>query len=159
MSSDPKRSFAGVNHACKADVIRSLRLYDEQLGLRGDDTIAGNDDDLYRKALTAGFRVHYRPAAYVNHLIAEHRLVKAPHLKIARVVGKYQAPRFRGSVRDPKYWFGSPRYLYRQMLLSLAQCICYRVAGKPTASFASHLRFERYFAIIKANFPSFLHRR
>jgi len=113
VSNDPAKSFAGVNHACRSEAIRSLGLYDEQLGLRGEQTVGGNDDDLYRKALQRGYRIIYCPEVFVNHLIAEFRLDKRSHVKKAWLLGRSQALKMTSENKDMPALFGAPRYIYR----------------------------------------------
>jgi glycosyltransferase involved in cell wall biosynthesis len=108
--------FAGVNHACHRAAIESLGLYDEQKGLRGAESVAGNDDDLYHKALGAKMRVLYDPRMRVNHLVSPNRRQFWKHIRNAWLVGKNQARSGYLQTRSSPRLFGIPRCLYRQAL-------------------------------------------
>ena len=123
---DGSTPFAGVNHACRAERIFELGLYDEQKGLRGDGkSYTGNDDDLYMKSLAMGFRVLYNPLVSVNHIIDKKRYDGLTHLKNSWIVGRNECLHYRllstSSQTGSKSWI--PRYRYRLFVNHLAGAV------------------------------------
>jgi glycosyltransferase involved in cell wall biosynthesis len=76
LAQDPRRPFFGVNHACRRDILLRLGGYREDLGIFGSRGGAGNDVDLYCRALAAGVRILYTPAMTVGHWIPAQRCEK-----------------------------------------------------------------------------------
>jgi glucosyl-dolichyl phosphate glucuronosyltransferase len=145
VSTDPRRSFAGVNHACRVEAITSLDFYDERLGLRGENSVGGNDDDLYQRALKRGYRIVYCPEMYVDHLIADTRLDKRVHLRNAWLVGRNQA---KGVTSDSSTWFGTPRYIYRLLTASLFDWLKNCILCRHSAAFKNRLHVTRFTSMI-----------
>ena len=151
VSSDPKKSFAGVNHACRSEAIKSLGLYDEKLGLRGEETFGGNDDDLYRKALEQGYRIIYCPEVSVRHLIADTRLGKRGHLKKAWLLGRSQALNMKTDQDTPSL-LGTPRYIYRLLAEHLFGWVRSVFSCNHANAFSHRLRVTRFAAMIWTKF-------
>jgi glycosyltransferase involved in cell wall biosynthesis len=116
LATQSSTSFAGVNHACKADRLAELNFYDVEKGLQGNgESYAGNDDDLYHKGLSRGWNLYYNPKMSVEHIIDPKRYKLLSHLKNIWLLGRNECrSRFKqfravGSVREPLI----PRYRYR----------------------------------------------
>jgi glycosyltransferase involved in cell wall biosynthesis len=88
-ATESSTTFVGVNHACRKDRIAELGYYDLKKGLQGNgQSHAGNDDDLYAKALGMNWKVFYNPKVAVNHIIDRKRYTILLHLKNAWLVGR-----------------------------------------------------------------------
>jgi glycosyltransferase involved in cell wall biosynthesis len=132
LATDPSTTFAGVNHACKATRLFELGLYDEKKGLRADGkTYTGNDDDLYSKALSNGWKVYYNPKVAVDHIIDPKRSRVSLHLRNAWLVGRneyYNLARNhvetnqKGKAKVPRYRYRLVASHFLKLLLSAMTC-------------------------------------
>ncbi len=147
VSTDKQLSFAGVNHACLRKRIYELGLYDEKLGLIGERSTNGNDDDLYVRGLQKGFKIFYSPEMSVNHMIAVHREGKALHRRNAYLVGRNQAM----LPQDPsvgRTLFAVPLYVYGLIVHHAYQSALNGVMGRRSAAFYHQLRSIRFLTFL-----------
>jgi glycosyltransferase involved in cell wall biosynthesis len=150
VATHPGQTFFGVNHAARRDRLFALGLYREDLGLLpGGKGRAGNDDDLFARALAAGYRLAYHPKMRVHHLIAPHRRRAALHRRVAAQVAQNQ---FRGLLADPPAGptlLGLPRFYYRRLLAHAAGYVRGVLLADPALRFQSQLQLIRFVTLVR----------
>ena len=144
------QTFYGVNHAARRDRLFALGLYREDLGLLpGGAGRAGNDDDLFARALAAGYTLVYQPRAAVRHLVARHRCRADLH---RRTTVQVAANQFAGLLADPPpppTLLGLPRFYYRRAAGHLAGFVRGAVTGNPSLRYNSELELIRFGTLIR----------
>ena len=141
--------FFGVNHACRRDKLFELGLYREDLGLLpGGQGFAGNDDELFYRALNAGCRLVYNPRVLVHHLIAPARNLKATHRANTRRAARHQAANLFNSTPASQAFLGIPRFYYRKPFVHLAGWLRGAVTLDPSRRFYHELQLTRFLTII-----------
>lgn len=149
VATDPRQHFAGVNHACRRERLFELGLYREDLGIRpGRGSVAGNDDELFARALAAGCRLVYDPRVRVNHLIAPARCAKATHRRIVRLVANNQFHHLAEHPPAAPTLLGLPRYYFRKPAEHLGGWVRGLLTGDPSLRFHSELQFTRFATLI-----------
>lgn len=63
-----------ANFAMRRRVVDTIGKFSIGLGRTGDAVLAGEDTDFFARALRAGFRMFYTPAAGARHWVAPHRI-------------------------------------------------------------------------------------
>jgi glycosyltransferase involved in cell wall biosynthesis len=150
VATDYERSFAGVNHACRRDRLFELGLYREDYGLLpGRKSFTGNDDDLFRRAVAAGYRVVYQPRVAVNHLIPAARGQARYHREIAVLVAKNIFTHVHENPPAGPLLLGLPRFYFRLTLEHLLGWFRGVVGGNRSLRFYNELRLVRFLLIIR----------
>jgi glycosyltransferase involved in cell wall biosynthesis len=144
------QTFFGVNHAARRDRLFALGLYREDLGLLpGGKGRAGNDDDLFARALAAGYRAVYHPGMAVEHLIAAHRRRADLHRRTAALVAANQFDGLLAEPPPPPTVLGLPRFFYRRAAGHLGGFVRGLLAGNPSLRFNSELELIRFGALVR----------
>jgi glycosyltransferase involved in cell wall biosynthesis len=140
--------FIGVNHACRRTALELIGRYREDLGGFGQMGCAGNDEDLFRRAMKAGLRIVYTPDAWVEHLIPEQRCRAGYHRSATwrNSAGYYQLLQ-REPVQGVTF-LGLPRYFYRKPVDHLARYLRDYLTGKRSSAFFHQLQTIRFAGLI-----------
>jgi glycosyltransferase involved in cell wall biosynthesis len=121
----------GANMAFRREVFARVGAFDHRLGMRGDKLYRGEELDLVRRALEAGFRAAYDPRLVVWHRVPRDRMrrryVSRLHFQQAEGWGARRAP------AGGRRLFGAPLYMYRQAAGLLAGWLWAAVRRRPDA--------------------------
>lgn len=149
VASDPAQHFAGVNHACRRDLLYELGLYREDLGILPNRAgVSGNDEELYRRALTSGAKLIYNPSASVRHLIPAQRCSRSFHRSITVLVAGNQYRRLRQEPATIPTLFGVPRFWYLKPARHLTGWVSSLLKANPSCRFHHELQFIRSSLIV-----------
>jgi len=149
VATDPGQTFYGVNHAARRDRLFELGLYREDLGIRpGRGSVAGNDDDLFARALRAGFRLVYDPRASVRHFIPAARCRKRTHRRNTRRVAVNQFHRLLEQPPAPPTLIGLPRFYFRKPIEHVSGWVRGLVNGDASRRFFNEVQLIRFLTII-----------
>jgi glycosyltransferase involved in cell wall biosynthesis len=149
VATEQAQSFFGVNHACRRDRLFTLGLYREDYGiLPGRKGFTGNDEDLFTRAVKAGYRIVYQPQARVHHLIPAARSRAAYHREIAVVVAQNLFDQLRASPPLGPSFLGLPRYYYAMPIELAIGWLRGLVAGDGSVRFFNELRLLRFLTMI-----------
>ena len=116
--------FTG-NSAFSRRVFKEAGLFNTQLGRRGTQTFGGEDVEMSRRILKAGFSIFYQPEAVVYHIIGQDKLKKNYFRKLHFFEGEK-----RGYFIDQppgKNIIGIPLYIFPQFIRSI-----FRYLNNPT---------------------------
>jgi hypothetical protein len=145
---DDAHPFFGVNHACLRSVLLELGGYREDRGLFGKGGGTSNDEELYRRALAAGVRIIYQPAASVQHLIPRKRCDKAFQRGVA---WRASGPFFESLLVEPPapaWALSLPRYFFRKPLDHLCGWLRQALRGNRSGAFYHELQALRFTGVI-----------
>lgn len=93
------------NAAFRVTTLRTLGLFDAELGRRGGNRAGGEDVDMYRRLLAAGCDMRWVPGAVIHHRIRVSKLSKRFFLDLHREQGKLEGSKSRqGASRLPPLW-------------------------------------------------------
>ena len=113
--------LSGGHSVIKKEVFNEIGLYPIELGPSGKNLIGCEDDVFYHKILEAGKSGIYDPQLTFYHFVPQYRLTKAYYQQWCFGVGK------SWSLMDSHYRafnetkiLAVPRYLYRELLVSIA---------------------------------------
>jgi glycosyltransferase involved in cell wall biosynthesis len=111
----------GANSAFRKDVFRKYGLFRLDLGVRGrEHTITCDDTELGERLIRGGEKIVYCPTAIVYHAVDPNRTTKKYFLSWYYYNG-VSVTRTAGLPREGTFWFGVPRWLYRELLTSLVK--------------------------------------
>lgn len=122
--------FVGANLAFRRRVFDSGLRFCERIGpAGGDDTLGGNlrgeEIDFEERVLESGAVGFYVPSAVVYHRHAPHRLTERYVRKF--YVGHGVADMRRvNQLPGGHYWFGAPRFLWRNLIFGTLQYVATR---------------------------------
>lgn len=111
----------GANSAFRKDMFKKYGLFRLDLGVSGSKhTITCDDTEFGERLIRGGEKIVYCPTAIVYHPVDPHRTTKKYFLSWYYYNG-VSLTRTVGLPRDGTFWFGVPRWLYREMLTNLAK--------------------------------------
>jgi glycosyltransferase involved in cell wall biosynthesis len=118
----------GGNAVLTRDILNKVGLYNVNLGRNGSRLLAGEDEDMYRRLLTAGAIGLYVPALIINHYIPPERLLKSYFRRWCfwRGVSSGLIDRYRPL--PVAYMGGLPRYMYGDAARGLREVLAGLVA-------------------------------
>jgi glycosyltransferase involved in cell wall biosynthesis len=124
----------GANSAFRREVFGKYGLFRLDLGVRGSEhTITCDDTEFGERLIRGGEKIVYCPTAIVYHPVDPNRTTKKYFLSWYYYNG-VSLTRTAGLPRDGVFWLGIPRWLFRELLTSLA---------KWTLSLPGKRRFQR----------------
>jgi glycosyltransferase involved in cell wall biosynthesis len=111
----------GANSAFRKDVFRKHGLFRLDLGPNGSrHTITCEDWEFGERLIRAGEKIAYCPTAIVHHPVDPDRTTKKYFLSWYYYNG-ISLTRTAGLPKDGIFWFGVPRWLYRELLTNFAK--------------------------------------
>jgi glycosyltransferase involved in cell wall biosynthesis len=118
---NPAQAPFGANYSFRKTVFNTIGPFPTDMGPKGDSSYGGEESDMFRKVLVAGFKAVYTPDAKVNHFIPTDRCVKGFYRRRA--------------------WRGSQAYLKILEQEAAAQPTLPRVGGVPRYIFSRNLGY------------------
>ena len=135
--------FYGLNLAGLRRAHMDLGGFRTEFGLKGKGGGVGEDTDLFNRALAAGMKIVYTPAARVRHMISPARTHKSYHRRHQwrqnRVVYQHLDELFP----NPRWTLGMPRFFYgnaARAALGYLRCLA---TGRSSERFQHELEFLR----------------
>jgi glycosyltransferase involved in cell wall biosynthesis len=123
----------GANSAFRRGVFERYGLFRLDLGVNGSrHTVTCDDTEFGARLVQAGEKIVYSPNAIVYHPVDPLRTTKKYFLSWYYYNG-VSVRRMSGISKEGVFWFGAPRWLYREMLANL---------GKWILTFQSSRRFS-----------------
>jgi glucosyl-dolichyl phosphate glucuronosyltransferase len=111
----------GANSAFRKDVFGKYGLFRLDLGLNGNrHTVTCEDWEFGERLLRGGEKIVYSPNAIVYHPVDPARTTKKYFLSWYYYNG-VSLTRTAGLPKEGIFWFGVPRWLYRELLTNLAK--------------------------------------
>ena len=111
----------GANSAFRKDVFGKYGLFRLDLGLNGKrHTVTCEDWEFGERLLRGGEKIVYCPTAIVHHPVDPTRTTKRYFLSWYYYNG-VSLTRTAGLPKEGTFWFGVPRWLYRELLANLAK--------------------------------------
>lgn len=111
----------GANSAFRRDVFQKYGLFRLDLGVSGGrHTITCDDSEFGERLIKAGEKIMYCPDAVVYHPVDPVRTTKKYFLSWYYYNG-VSVTRMSGIPEGGVFWFGVPRWLYREMLTNLTK--------------------------------------
>jgi GT2 family glycosyltransferase len=130
----------GANSAFRRGVFQQYGLFRLDLGVNGTrHTITCDDTEFGERLIRAGERIVYCPNAIVYHPVDPERTTKKYFLSWYYYNG-ISVTRMSGIPAEGVFWFGAPRWLYREMLTNLAK---WTLTLQPSRRFYHKLRTYR----------------
>lgn len=118
--------------------------FDSRFNRIGEQMGGGEDITLFRRLLTEGKKIRYRPDMAIHHLIGENRLQKSYFLKIAWGSG-YRAGKYMPDLEN-RTILRIPIYHYGNIMQNAWRCLIDTITCKPSA-FEFFLALTRNIAI------------
>ncbi len=135
------RSISGGNVALRRSVLEKVGLcYHPDLGKTADTFAMGEDSELFLRLRQAGARGLYEPLMKVLHLVPRERLTKRYFRAWHRGYGASVALLDQLHPQAVSYFFGVPRFMFRQTLEALPKMLAARWRGDLPGSFAQELQ-------------------
>jgi GT2 family glycosyltransferase len=120
----------GANSAFRKGMFGKYGLFRLDLGVRGSEhTITCDDTEFGERLIRGGEKIVYCPEAIVYHPVDPARTTKKYFLSWYYYNG-VSLTRTIGLPNEGIFWFGVPRYLYRELLTNFAKWIL-TLRGKP----------------------------
>jgi hypothetical protein len=111
----------GANSAFRKDIFRKYGLFRLDLGVRGSEhTITCDDTEFGERLIRGGEKIVYCPMAIVYHPVDPNRTTKKYFLSWYYYNG-VSLTRAAGLPAEGTFWFGVPRWLYRELLNNVAK--------------------------------------
>jgi glycosyltransferase involved in cell wall biosynthesis len=111
----------GANSAFRKDVFGKYGLFRLDLGVRGSEhTITCDDTEFGERLIRGGDKIVYCPTAIVYHPVDPNRTTKKYFLSWYYYNG-VSLTRTAGLPSEGIFWFGAPRWLYRELLTNFAK--------------------------------------
>lgn len=130
----------GANSAFRRDVFQKYGLFRLDLGVNGSrHTITCDDSEFGERLIRAGETIVYCPNAIVFHPVEPERATKKYFLSWYYYNG-VSVTRMSGIPKEGAFWFGAPRWLYREMLSHLTK---WMITIQPSQRFHHKLRTYR----------------
>jgi len=108
----------GANMAFRREVFQKLGGFRVDLGPTVGSEIRGEDSEFCKRVMSAGSRIVYEPKAIVNHPVPASRATKRYFETWFFDHGR-AVVRECGLPREPKCWFGVPRYMLRKLVIGV----------------------------------------
>ncbi|MGX2039769.1 glycosyltransferase family 2 protein [Methylocaldum sp. MU1018] len=108
---DPSTPIFTGNSGFRVDSIKAVGGFDAGLGRRGAHNFGGEDTDLYKRMVMAGYKVRWIPGAVIHHRIQAWKLSRKYFLDLHYRQGRTEGLIKRGD--GPRI---PPKYLYPQIL-------------------------------------------
>jgi glycosyltransferase involved in cell wall biosynthesis len=112
----------GANMAFRRVVFERHGGFREDLGPVPGALIRGEDSEMARRAMKGGERIVYSPRALVYHPVETSRATRSYFRRWYRDFGRTRA-RWEGRPFSRVYWFGVPRYMFRQLAESAGRAM------------------------------------
>lgn len=106
--------FYGLNFAVRRDALLAVGGFDETLGYTQNGGAAGEDTDLYRRAVSGGLKVVYTPHAVIHHVIPAVRTTKQFYRRRLAAAAPRNYAQLREAFPDVPWLAGLPRFMFRQ---------------------------------------------
>jgi GT2 family glycosyltransferase len=113
--SSPEEPPLGANMAFSRAVFENVGNFDPNLGRIGSKLLGGEETDLYKRAIDAGFNILYQPAAVMLHAVEAERLDKTYFRKLYYYGGRVCGAHLKKS--NSRRVFGVPTYGVRKLLV------------------------------------------
>ena len=114
----------GANSAFRRDVFEKYGLFREDLGVCGNKhTITCDDTEFGERLIRAKEKIFYCPEAIIYHPVDPQRTTKKYFLTWYYYNGVSLTRTF-GVPQDGVFWFGVPRWLYREFLGNAVKWLC-----------------------------------
>ncbi len=111
----------GANSAFRKEVFGKYGLFRTDLGVKGNHhTVTCDDWEFGERLLGGGEKIMYCPTAIVYHPVDPARATKSYFLSWYYHNG-VSLTRTAGLPKEGIFWFGVPRWLYRELLANLAK--------------------------------------
>jgi glucosyl-dolichyl phosphate glucuronosyltransferase len=111
----------GANSAFRKDIFEKYGLFRLDLGVRGSEhTITCDDTEFGERLIKGGEKIVYNPAAIIYHPVDPKRTTKRFFLSWYYYNGVSLTRTF-GVPQEGIFWFGVPRWLYREFLTNCAR--------------------------------------
>jgi glycosyltransferase involved in cell wall biosynthesis len=104
----------GANMAFKSEVFQKYGVFRTDLGRGKGDMMGGEETEFFRRLINDGEKVLYTPHAVVFHPVEAKRTQKSYFKGWYYDSGRSRA-RLQGLPAEAKFYFGAPRYLFRQI--------------------------------------------
>jgi len=112
----------GANMGFRKAVFDKIGLFHPGLGKTGNNPGLGEDVEFCRRVKNAGFEILYLPDPLVWHEVDIERL-QLPIIKQYYFELGYFHGRQRMFPAQAKWWFGAPRYLFKELLIYLMKSL------------------------------------
>ncbi|MDP9227361.1 MAG: glycosyltransferase [Actinomycetota bacterium] len=138
----------GLNFGCRRDALLQLGPFRADLGPRETGGGGGEDTEMFERALAAGMRICYLPAAEVLHIIPPERSTK--QLQRRKAWGAHQEyyDWLRETAGDAPRIAGIPRYMYRYGFQDVAGYCSAQARRDPATAFFHELRLLRFAGVL-----------
>jgi glycosyltransferase involved in cell wall biosynthesis len=148
VAQDKDKPFFGLNFGGTRSAHAELGGFNTEYGLIGTGGGVGEDVDLFERALKAGMKVVYAPAARVKHVIPPARATKKYQRQhIWKVSANFYS--YMGEMFPEVPWFlGVPRFMFASAMGHLAgygRSVLSRDPGRRFFHELQLLRFSRFF--------------
>ena len=111
----------GANSAFRRDIFEKYGLFRLDLGVNGSShTITCDDTEFGERLIRGGEKIIYNPRAIIYHPVDPARTTKKYFLSWYYYNG-VSLTRMAEFPQGGVYWFGAPRWLYREMLSNLTK--------------------------------------
>jgi glycosyltransferase involved in cell wall biosynthesis len=140
--------FVGVNHAVHRRAMEKLGGYREDRGARGQEGAAGNDTDLFERALTAGMRIVYDPRIVVQHVIPACRCTKHYYRRLTWRSRKLYHSYVMDKEKELPRLGGLPRYRFRMAAGTLIKYVMNIIKSNKQESFQNELDMLKFICLV-----------
>ena len=148
MVTDRNHPSYGLNFGCRRDALLELGPFRADLGPRETGGGGGEDTDMFERALDAGLRIWYLPAAEVLHIIPPERSTKQLQRHKAWSAHEAYYGWLRETAPDAPRIAGIPRYMYRYALQDVAAYCSATIKRDPATAFFHELRLLRFAGVL-----------
>jgi glucosyl-dolichyl phosphate glucuronosyltransferase len=125
-----KMSPLGANSAFRREVFRQYGLFRLDLGVNGSrHTVTCDDTEFGERLIRGGEKILYCPTAVIFHPVDPARTTKKYLLSWYYYNG-VSLTRSVGLPKDGVFWFGIPRWLYRELLTNFTKWVLTPPRGK-----------------------------
>ncbi len=115
----------GANMAIKRSVIEHVGNFDTNRGRKGNVLAGGEDDEMFRKIITAGYRAMYFNMARVCHRVESFRVEKNYFRR-----WRYQSSRniaLTSNLKSERQLLGVPLYIFMQFFRSVYSAVVAKI--------------------------------
>jgi hypothetical protein len=130
----------GANMAVRASAIARVGGLRTDLGKVAGSLRTGEDHEFFLRLLAAGCVGVYEPNALVRHVVPAERLHRGYFRRWLHQNGRDVARLERSYPAAVPFFFGVPRYLWRQLIADAASAARATIVGDGATRFASSLR-------------------
>jgi glycosyltransferase involved in cell wall biosynthesis len=148
--STPDLPYYGLNVGFTRAAIERLGPYREDLGYVGGKGGAGEDSEMFTRALAAGLRIVYEPRAVVGHCIPPERATKRRQRQLAWQGARTAYLLVREQAGRAPCWLGVPRYMYRLAIDDAWAMVKAGVQRDRSERFHREIRLWRFAGLLRA---------